>query len=144
MTPIPRHVSQHLATTTGLPEQHLSGTRVVPRHCPDCGRLVLLGYDSNVAAFLATVDPYKATPHDEAAAVILARPTYRLWGRPLHYELTRRHVPGHQHTLTYPRADTPDVTVVLAHHCHTPPLAREPIPVRPPRPAVDHDAPPPF
>lgn len=144
MTPIPRHVAEHLALTTGLPEQHLSGTRAIPRPCPDCARLTLTGYDSPLLALLATTDPYALTTRQEAAAVILTRRTYRLWGIPLHYELTRRHHPRLPPWLTYPAADTPGVTVVAEHHCDTPPLGTTPIPLRPPRPTVDYDGPIPF
>lgn len=144
MSPIPRHVADHLELTTGLPADHLAGTRAIPRPCPDCARLTLTGYTGKLLALLATVDPYALTTHQEAAAVILARPTYRLWGTPHRYELTNRHQPRLPPWLTYPPADTPGVTVVAEHHCHTPPLGTTPIPLRPPRTAINHDAPIPF
>jgi hypothetical protein len=76
-------------------------------------------------AGLAVVDPYRLTAALEHAAVILARPTYRLWGHPGHYELTAR-TPVHPPYPNLASADT--VPVVAAHQCDAPPLSTLPLP----------------
>lgn len=120
-------------TTRSGDDPRLVGTRAIPRTCP-CGRLVLVGYDAPAIAGLATVDPYTATPQLEAAAVILATPTYQLWGDPGRYELTPRHIPGVRTVGT--KRPASDVLVVLAHRCDRPTLATTPLPAphRPARP----------
>lgn len=114
------------ATTTG-DDPTLAGTRAVPRWCRDCRHLVLAGYDSPLIATLAICDPHPLTAQLEAAAVILARPTWRLWGAPGRYELTPRTPAWTASTRLAPAG--PDVLVLASHHCGRPPLTREPLPV---------------
>lgn len=128
-------------TKTGMPDPRTTGTTAQPRHCTTCGRLVLAGYDAPMLAGLAVTDPYPLTPALEAAAVILARPTWRVWGTPGRYELTHR-TPETDPTVRLLGADR--CVVVASHHCHHPPLARAPLPMRPPAWVVDSDGPPPF
>lgn len=132
---------QAYATRTGH-DPTLVGTRAVPRWCRDCRRLVIAGYDSPLIATLAIVDPHPLTPQLEAAAVVLARPTWRLWGVPGRYELTAR-TPCTLRGLVLPRAG-PDVLVLAAHRCDHPPLTRAPLPAPAAAVAVDYDGPPPF
>lgn len=115
------------ATTSG-DDPRLVGTGAVPRTCR-CGRLVLVGYDAPAIAGLAIADPFRATPPLEAAAVILATPTYQLWGEPGRYELTTRHHPGVR-TVGMKRPAS-DVVVLLGHDCTRPALATEPLPAPP-------------
>lgn len=128
------------ATTTGH-DPALIGTRAVPRHCRTCHRLVLAGYDAPIAALLATCDPHPLTPRLEAACVILARPTYRLWGIPGRYELTPRHHPGIHPISREPPAD--QCLVLAAHACGHPPLSHDHLPVTT-RHTSSTDGPPPF
>lgn len=124
-TPTPRWL-QAYTTTSGLPDPRLAGTTARPRHCTDCRRLVLAGYDSPTIATLAITDPYALTPQLETAAVLLDIPTWRLWGAPGRYELTPRHEPGLGPECT--RAPASEITVVAAHRCEYQPLSRIPLP----------------
>jgi hypothetical protein len=127
------------ATRTGA-DPALVGTRAVPRHCRTCRRLVLAGYDSDVAGWLAIVDPYRLTPQLEAACVVLARRTYKLRGVAGHYELVPRYSPA---VLPFgPRPSADDVVVVAEHHCGTPPLSLTPLPTT--AHITNPDGPPPF
>jgi hypothetical protein len=124
--PQPPWLRAHLAHTGDDPT--LTGTHAHPRHCKTCGHLTLTGYDAPLIAGLAITNPNPLTPQLETAAVILAIPTWRLWGTPGHYELTPRHIPG-LHTIgRHPPAS--DVTVLAAHQCGTPPLSHAPLPTR--------------
>jgi|GEM_PF-1185678 len=135
------HWLQAHATRTGN-DPTLTGTRARPRWCRTCRRLVLAGYDAPLAAGLAITDPHPLTPQLETAAVLLARPTYRLWGTtPDTYELTPR-TPTYPPHIPLPPA-SPTVIVLTAHNCDRPPLTHAPLPT-PHRHTVDHDAPPPF
>jgi hypothetical protein len=119
----------------------LTGTRARTRHCRTCGHLVIAGYDNHVMAALAITDPYRATWQDEAAAVILARPTYRLLGPwPTHAELVPRHQPDIPPTAHHPPAE--QVIVLIAHRCGTPPLATTPLATTAPRSGGYPDQPP--
>jgi hypothetical protein len=129
-------------TRSGMPDPRLASLTARPRHCAGCGRLVLAGYDSPACADLAVADPNPLTPTLEAAAVILARPTWRLWGQPGHYELTAR-TPARVLGVQLVPAG-PDVIVVATHDCARPPLTRTTLPTRPPQFVVDSDGPPPF
>lgn len=133
------------ATTTGN-DPALTGTPAIPRWCRTCGLLTLAGYDSPLIATLAITDPWLLDWRQEAAAVILARPTWRLWGWPGNYELTNRHWPGLTPIGRHPPADptaTAGVHVLATHACGHPPLSTTPLPVRPPRTITD-DLEPPF
>lgn len=110
-------------TATGLPDPRLAGTTARPRHCDTCRLVVLAGYDAPLCAGLAITDPYLLTPRLEAAAVILTRPTYRLWGYPGSWQLLPRHRPDVHPIVRHPPAG-PDVHVLAAHRCGTPPLSR--------------------
>lgn len=124
-TSTPRWLEAY-GTRTGT-DPALTGTRAVPRHCRTCRRLILAGYDAPTIAGLAIADPYALTPQLEAAAVILAIVTWRLCGRPGHYELTPRHTPGLPPLCRRDPAG-PAVTVLAAHRCEYPPLSRIPLP----------------
>lgn len=128
-------------TRTGMPDPRLAGVTAKPRHCTTCGRLTLAGYDSPACADLAITDPYALTPTLEAAAVILARPTWQLWGAPGRYELTAR-TPTRLLGVRLVPADR--CVVVATHDCTHPPLSRTALPTRQPRYVVDTDGPPPF
>ncbi|MFD6094558.1 hypothetical protein ACFWGN_20800 [Oerskovia sp. NPDC060338] len=117
----------------------LAGGRAIPRPCSSCRAWTLTGYDAPLIADTATVDPYAATPLQEAAALILAVATYQLWGTPGRYHLTPRHLPGLRILGHHPPAT--HVTVVIAHTCR-PPLATQPLPAL--RPSPRYDGPPPF
>lgn len=127
MTPTttPRWLTSYASTTGDDPA--LTGTRAVPRWCRTCRRLVIAGYDSPLLADLAICDPHPLTPQLEAAAVILARPTWRLSGAPGRYELTPR-TPAYIGGLRLPPADGVDVVVVAAHDCYHPPLTHAHLP----------------
>lgn len=142
VTAPPRWLQAH-ADRTG-DDDALIGTRAVPRHCRACGLLLLAGYDAPLIAGLAVVDPYRLTSQMEAAAVLLGRPTWRLWGAPGRLELTGRFYPGVLPLGRHPPAE--EVVVVAAHRCGTPPLSSVPLPVRAPRvvAAGDDDEDPPF
>jgi hypothetical protein len=114
----------------------LAGGKAVPRPCPRCGRWCLTGYDSNLCAFQAWADPAPLTPQLEAAALILRRTTYRLWGSPGRYELTLRLVPGVHLPGRHPSAD--ECTVIAAHTCNSPPLSRAQLPMTAPKSRIDH------
>ncbi|TKR27151.1 hypothetical protein FA014_01990 [Cellulomonas hominis] len=115
-----------LATRTGQ-DPGLLGTKAVPRWCARCRRLVLAGYDAPVCATLCIADPYRLTPQLEAACVILARPTYQLWGIDAgRLKLTSRHIPGFVQARDFPPAD--HVVVLAAHDCDRPPLTLDPLP----------------
>ena len=129
-----------LATRRG-DDPTLTGTNAHTRHCATCGRTVIAGYDAPLMAGLAITDPYRATWRDEAAAVILARPTWQLAGPwPTRGELINRHWPGLHPIATRRPAD--QVTVLIAHHCGTPPIATQPLPVTTPHGAGYPDTPP--
>lgn len=122
----PSHGHHHRALRTVLEargdDAALAGTRAVPRWCRTCRRAVLAGYDAPVLAGLAIADPYRATWQQEAAAVILARPTWWLAGPwPTRGELIPRHTPALRPLGVRPPAD--QVLVVIGHDCNTPPLA---------------------
>ncbi|GAB2457678.1 hypothetical protein [Xylanimonas ulmi] len=105
-------------TRTGS-ELRLAGDRLIPaRH--DCGRWILTGYDAPTLATAVNLDPNPLTALLEAACVILAIPTYRLWGNPGRWSVTPRHEPGLTYLGRAPNADT--VTVIAAHACNRPPL----------------------
>ncbi len=124
-------------TTSGLPDPRLVGTFAKPRRCTGCRAWVLAGYDSPLIAALAICDPHPLTPALEAAAVILGRPTWRLWGHPGAYQLTQR-TPTRMRLVRAPA----DACVVLAsHQCGRPPLSRAPLTVTAAR-AVRSDTPP--
>lgn len=135
----PAWLTAYTTRTGADPNPRLAGTRAIPRPCPTCARLTLTGYDAPLIAGLATTDPYLLTPNLEAAALILARPTYQLWGAPGRYELTPRS-PIHITGLRLPSAD--HVPVVAAHDCPRPPLSTTPLPMHALPPT--HDGPPPF
>lgn len=118
---------QAYATRTGA--DPALGTTAVPRHCRTCRRLILAGYDAPTLAGLALVDPYALTPQLEAAAVILAVGTWRLWGAPGGYELTSRHEPRVHRPERLTSAGG-DVVVVAEHRCEFPPLSHIPLPTR--------------
>jgi hypothetical protein len=140
MTPANTWVDAY-TTRTGMPDPRLAGTLAKPHHCRHCARLLLVGYDSPTLADLATVDPYVLTPALEAAAVILARPTWQLWGPPGRYQLTAR-TPVRITGLALIPADR--CVVVATHHCGRPPLTHTPLPTRAPAWVADSDGPPPF
>jgi hypothetical protein len=127
-----------LETRTGTTATLTSG-RAIPRPCPTCHAWTLTGYDAPLLADTATVDPYAATPLQEAAALHLQIATYRLWGTPGRYQLTPRHTPGLRVLGRHPAAT--EATVVIAHTCR-PPLATQPLPAL--RPTPRYDGPPPF
>lgn len=104
----------------------LASGRAVARPCTRCRRWTLQGYDAPLIAGHAVVDPNPLTPQLEAAAVILAMPTWQLWGRPGAYQLTPRHEPGVHYIGTARPAG--DVVVLAAHRCAYPPLAPDSIP----------------
>lgn len=122
----PRWIDAYI-TSSGLPDPRLVGTTAKPRHC-DCGALTLVGYDAPLCANLSVVDPYQATPQFEAAAVILAIPTYQLWGHPGRYDLTNRHRPGIPPICQ--RKPATECVVVIGHRCGHPPLATIPLATR--------------
>lgn len=106
-------------TRTGS-ELRLAGDRLIPaRH--DCGAWILHGYDAPIAAVHVHLDPNPLTPALEAACVILAIPTYQLWGTPGRWFVTIRHQPGLARLGRVPPAD--DVVVLAAHQCGRPPLS---------------------
>ena len=129
-------------TSSGLPDPRLAGTAAKPRHCSDCGRLVLAGYDAPVCAHLAVVDPYRATAQLETAAVLTGRATYHLRGVPGDYQLTPRHFPGVLPIVPYRRAD--ECVVVITHSCDLPALSTIPLPTQSEKHAIPADAAPPF
>jgi hypothetical protein len=137
MTPEDTWVDAY-TTRTGMPDPRLAGTLAKPHHCRHCGRLLLIGYDSPALADLASVDPYRLDPRAETAAVILARPTWQLWGPPGRYELTAR-TPARITGLAL--VPTDQCVVVATHHCGSPPLTRLTLPTTV---VVDSDGPPPF
>lgn len=138
----PKAVIRAAVATRRGDDPALVGTRAVPRHCRSCGRAVIAGYDAPVMGGLAVTDPYALTPLDEAAAVILAWPTWWLAGPwPSWAELVVRHRPELTPIGTRPRADK--VTVVAEHRCQSPPLGRTPIPLRRPH-ASGYPPTPPF
>lgn len=119
----------------------LAGTRAVPRWCRTCRRAVLAGYDAPVLGGLAIVDPFRATWQQEAAAVLLARPTWWLAGPwPIRGELIARHHPGIPDVGI--RAPADQVLVVIAHDCTRPPLATTPLPTQ--RTIADRPTDPPY
>lgn len=122
---IPAWVADAIETRTGA-ELRLSGDRAIPARCTRCGAWTLHGYDAPRMATLAVVDPFLATATDEAVAVVLEQPTWRLWGNAGRWSLTDRHHPGVTPPCRYPSAD--DVRVVIAHHCGRPPIASTPLP----------------
>lgn len=128
-----------IETRTGG-ELRLTSGRAIPAPCSRCGRWTLQGYDAPRCAGLAIVDPNPLDPTLEAACVILAIPTWQLWGTPGRYELTPRHEPGVRHAATHRPAT--DVVVVAAHRCGHPPLAPETVRITRPRPPAARDAPP--
>lgn len=133
---LPAHVQTHIETTTGLPIG-LSGGQAKPGTCPTCGRVVLVGYDAPVAAFLAVTDPYRLTPALDAAAWILDRATYRLHGDPGTHVLERRTTPGAPNCpCTVPATET---TVLAEHKCGRP-LGGTPIPLRAEKTATPADS----
>lgn len=136
----PRWLDAYL-TGTGLPDIRLAGTTAKPMHCHGCGLVVLAGYDSPLGAVLAIADPHPLTPQLEAAAVILGRPTWHLWGHPGCYELTARTPVW---TKSIPLRTGTNVLVVASHRCGTPPLTRDTLPTRSTTWAVNSDGPPPF
>lgn len=99
----------------------LNSGRARPVRCT-CSAWTLQGLDAPRCAGLAVCDPNPLTPQLEAAAVILAIPTYRLWGSAGRYELTPRHQPRvppqHHHDPA-----GPGVVVLAAHTCGRAPLA---------------------
>ena len=107
--------------TTSGGAANLTGGKALPRPCPTCGTWCLTGYDSNLCAIQAWTDPAPLTPQLEAAALILRRATYRVWGRPGSYELTLRFVPGLHLPSRLPTAN--ECTVIAAHVCNSPPLS---------------------
>lgn len=111
---LPTHVVEHIETTTGLPVG-LTGGRVKPGTCPDCHATVLAGYDGLVAAELAIVDPIALTPQLEAACVLTARPTWRLWNTPGLFELNPRTNPAYPVTTKLTPAN--EAVVVALHIC---------------------------
>lgn len=115
---------------------NLSGGKALPRPCPRCGTWCLTGYDSNLCAVQAWADPAPLTPMLEAAALILQRTTYRLWGRPGSYELTFRYLPGLHLAGRLPTAH--ECTVIAAHVCNSPPLSDQWIRISPPKQRIDH------
>lgn len=139
----PRWLHAHAARTGDDPT--LVGGRARTRWCRTCGLVVIAGYDAPLIATLAICDPYALDWKTEAAAVILARPTWRLWGTPNTWLLTDRHIPGVHPIAHHPPADPHHDVIVLARHiCGTPPLSRTPIPEPPTRAPFDTDSPPPF
>ncbi|MFD2792564.1 hypothetical protein ACFS27_03285 [Promicromonospora vindobonensis] len=121
-------------TTTGGAAT-LAGGKALPRPCPTCRAWCLTGYDSNLCAFQAWATPAALTPQLEAAALILQRTTYRVWGRPGSYELTVRYVPGLHLPGRYPTAN--ECTVIAAHVCNSPPLSDQWIRTAPPKQRID-------
>lgn len=116
-------------TPASLPRPN--NTHAKPAICR-CGATVLRGYDAPLIAAQATVDPIQATPAEEAAAwLTLHLGTWRLWGRPGHYELTRRTFPGQQALDV--KTTALEVPVLIEHRCGSPPLATGPtVPLDPP------------
>jgi hypothetical protein len=137
--PATPHWVTALEARTGGTARLTSGG-AIPAPCTTCGRWTLQGYDAPRCAGHAITDPHPLTPALEAACVILAVPTWQLWGSPDRYELTPRHEPGVPPIGTARPAG--DVVVLAAHHCGRPPLAPDPIPVTRPRTAATLDAPP--
>jgi hypothetical protein len=120
----------------------LASGRALPRPCPRCGRWTLVGLDAPRCAGLARTDPHPLTPQLEAAAVILATPTWQLWNFVGRHELTPRYEPG---VPPHARLEPADHVVVLAAHvCGRPPLSRATLRIRSPRTATSTDGVPPF
>lgn len=133
--PTPPWVTAYETTSGGA--VRLSGGKAIPAPCPTCRRWCLTGYDAPRCAIQAWVDPNPLTPALEAAAIVLARTTYRLWGRAGAYELTWRLAPGVPVIGRLAPADT--CTVLADHDCNSPPLAREFIRISIPKNApADH------
>lgn len=120
-------------THTGLPDPRTNpaGTTARAQRCEDCGALTLVGWDAPLLARLARTDPYALDPRLEAACVILALPTWQVWGAPGRYELTARHVPRVHPIGTRKPAGSPGVIVVTEHRCGYPPLSTVAIPLVP-------------
>lgn len=131
MSPLPRHVQTAIETRLGLPLGLASGY-AKPGHCPHCGLAVIAGYDAPAIATLAIVDPYQATPLDEAAAIILGLPTWQLHGTPGRHTLSGRTHPGVPPLGTHTPAT--ECVVVIRHRCGYRPLATGP-PIRTANPA---------
>lgn len=137
-TPVPAWLA-HYQTTTGLPDPRRQGRNARPTTCPRCGRLVLTGADHHRIAAYPTVDPYALTPQLEAAAVILAIPTYELRGQPPTWELHPRTFPT---VPTWPIPPANQCRVVAEHSCDNPPLSTTPLPTRrTPTPATTNTIP---
>lgn len=129
----PYWVTAYETTTGGAAS--LAGGKALPRPCPTCRTWCLTGYDSNLCAFQAWATPAVLTPQLEAAALILQRTTYRVWGRPGSHELTVRYVPGLHLPGHLPTAN--ECTVIAAHACNSPPLSDQWIRTAAPKQRID-------
>ncbi|GMA31586.1 crossover junction endodeoxyribonuclease RuvC [Litorihabitans aurantiacus] len=111
------------------------------RTCPRCGTWVI----TTALTTHADLDPHPLpTPQLELAALLLGRRTYTLHGGPPRFEVSLRAWPTPDCTATY-CTDCPGfhattirpantTTVLATHHCGTPPLTHNPIPLHPPPP----------
>lgn len=120
----PAALAAHIANVTGQDHRAAgSHDRAVPRRCPHCHALTLVGLDAEVAALSVRVDPGSLTVRDEATALLTGRRTFVL--RPHRDRWVIRHrdrwaIAGHP-------AGT--VHVVAEHHCGAV-LAPPPTPAR--------------
>ncbi|WP_159622690.1 hypothetical protein [Ruania rhizosphaerae] len=131
---------RHYETTHGTPPK--LSQRARPQRCRDCGRRVLYGLDHHRVAGEATIDPYRATPADEAAAILLHLPTYWLAGSIGTWEIEARYWP-HIGFAQFAPTPTDQQLVVIGHACGKPPIARAPLPA-PDHAVFDPDGPIPF
>ena len=112
-TAIKAHIKTAIENRTGAP----LGGRAATANLHTCGAWTLLGYDADVLAWQARVDPTPLTTHGELAALLAGRPTYDLTQTGPRLQLDHRapdHIagrpPGH-HATTGP------FDVVPAHRC---------------------------
>jgi hypothetical protein len=83
--------------------------------CASCAAVVLVGYEADRIAGQVRADPWRLTTDGEVAAIVLGRPTWRVWGAWGAYRAAERLV-GHGDV---PRPSAADCVVVAAHVCGT-------------------------
>lgn len=86
--------------------------------CASCAAVVLVGDEDDRVAGSVRADPWRLTTDGEVAAIVLERPTWRLWGSWPSYRAVERVVGlGDQRGAVRPSAA--DCVVVAGHVCGT-------------------------
>ncbi|MFP3968615.1 hypothetical protein SMC26_40395 [Actinomadura fulvescens] len=109
-------------------------TTVRPHRCPRCGAAILRGYDAEIAAILAVVDPLPIEDQaDELAAILAGRTTYDLIGM-----RDKALNPRDEYRIAHRRH-----TILAAHRCPGP-VPGDALDHTPPEQFAPDDAEPPF